>query len=257
MRFTRGPVADFFNPWRQPVDVLEQRRHWLRRDPAACAALLPGGELLLKEMIGQSRHWNFTPALPAFDPGMSPMHSLLKIGESLETDILLLRPDESGNLMLLAGCVCFPSSWSLEEKTGRSLDFIHSVVPGLNEQLGNPIAGFLRRMAPDTSWLRANWGLSCSPELNQHPQRGLPRLDETVSQDEVWLRVEHQSLVALPRTGGILFGIRVLVYPLNDVKRDPIAAAGLRRALQTMPEEMAQYKGLAKARSQIIKMLAG
>jgi hypothetical protein len=255
MRFTRGPVADFFNPWRRPPDVLEQRRHWLRHDPADCAAVLPGGELLLEEMIEQSRRWNFDPPLAAHEPGAPSARSLIKIGESLETDLLLLRPDDAGNLRLLAGCVCFPSAWSLEEKMGRTLDFIHSVVPGLNEQIGNPIAGFLRRMAPDIAWLRANWGLSRSPELNQHPKRGLPRLDETVTAEEVWLRIEHQALVALPRTGGVLFGIRVLVHPLVEVRNDPVACAGLRRALQTMPEDMARYKGIARARASIVGML--
>jgi hypothetical protein len=158
-------------------------------------------------------------------------------------------------MKLLGGCVCFPSSWSLEEKMGRPLDFIHRVVPGLNEQLGKPIAQFLRRMTPDIAWLRANWGLSRSAELNQHPRRALPRLDATVQPDEVWLRVEHQALVALPTTGGVLFGIRVMVHSLTEVKRDPDAARGLHRALQTMPEAMAIYKGIAPARSALLGIL--
>lgn len=177
------------------------------------------------------------------------------IGEVLEPDFLLLKPDEAGEMKLLAGCVCFPSSWSLEEKMGRPLDFIHRVVPGLNEQLGKPIAQFCRRMTPDIAWLRANWGLSRSPELNQHPRRALPRLDATVKPDEVWLRVEHQALVALPRTGGLLFGMRVIVHSLAEVKRNPAAAHGLHHALQTMPEAMAVYKGIAPARTALLEML--
>ena len=38
----------------------------------------------------------------------------------------------------------------------------------------------LARMKPGISWERINWGLSRSPELNQHPSRKLPRLIETV-----------------------------------------------------------------------------
>ena len=93
MRFARGPVADFFNPWSRPADVLEQRRHWLRHEPAAYSAILAGGDLLLEEMIEQSRRWAFSPPLAPLDASPPQIQSLLKIGESLETDFLLLRPE--------------------------------------------------------------------------------------------------------------------------------------------------------------------
>ena len=253
MRFQRGGVGDFFNPWRNQANVLEQRRHWLGHESSVYSALLPDGAPLLDEFIGQSGHWAFEPPLPR--QHAVPHEQLRAIGEALEPDFLLLKPDESGQMTLLGGCVCFPSSWSLEEKMGRPLDFIHGVVPGLNEQLGHSIAQFLQRMTPDIAWRRANWGLSRTPELNLHPQRVLPRLDATVTLEEVWLRVEHQALVALPRTGGVLFGIRVVVHPLSEVKQNLEAASGLRRALQTMPEPMAEYKGIAPARKALLKVL--
>lgn len=254
MRFQRGAVGAFFNPWREPANVLEQRRHWLREEPTVHSALLADGEPLLEEWIGRSREWGFEPPMPRLQADAGK--SLRAIGEALEPDFLLLRPNEAGEMRLVGGCVCFPSSWSLEEKMGRPLDFIHRVVPGLNEQLGQPIAQFLWRMTPDIAWRRANWGLSRSAELNQHPRRALPRLDATVQPDEVWLRVEHQALVACPTTGGVLFGIRVTVHSLAEVKRNRDAARGLRRALQTMPETMAIYKGIAPARSALLGMLA-
>jgi hypothetical protein len=80
-------------------------------------------------------------------------------------------------------------------------------------------------------------------------------LDATVDADEVWLRVEHQALVALPKSGGILFGIRVVNHPLPEVKADVVAAGRLCHALETMPEEMAHYKGLTSARARIIELL--
>ena len=253
MRFQRGGVADFFNPWRELADVLEQRRHWLQHEPGTCCALLPDGAPLLEEWIERSRGWGFAPPLP--QRHATPLESLRAIGEALEPDVLLLQPDAAGEMKLVGGCVCFPSSWSLAEKMGRPLDFIHRVVPGLNEQLGKPIAQFLQRLTPDLAWQRANWGLSRSPELNHHPRRALPRLDATVTPAEVWLRVEHQALVALPTTGGVLFGIRVVVHPLPEVLRNPQAARGLHRALQTMPDALADYKGLAPARRALLQML--
>lgn len=97
-----------------------------------------------------------------------------------------------------------------------------------------------------------NWGLSRSPELNQHPDRNLPRLDGNVRLDEIWLRVEEQALVALPASGGILFGIRVVNHPLASVRADPVVAERFCHALETMPAAMAAYKGIAEARGKIL-----
>jgi hypothetical protein len=143
----------------------------------------------------------------------------------------------------------------LDEKLGQPVEFIHGPVPGLNADLGAAIHKFLAALKPGAASLRHNWGLSRSPELNQHPGRKLPLLDATVSAEEVWLRVEHQALIALPKSGGILFGIRVVNHPLNEVKANLLAAARLGRALETMPEEMARYKNLATVRGRILQLL--
>src|SRR4030095_8360963 len=90
------------------------------------------------------------PALPS---------ACLALGRQLEPDWLLLTPDGAGSFRLVAGCVCFPSSWSLEEKMGRPLEEIHGVVPGLNAQVGKPAAGVLSRMAPGLSGLRRHLGV--------------------------------------------------------------------------------------------------
>ena len=139
---------------------------------------------------------------------------------------------------------------------GKPIDFIHGVVPGLNPAVGMHIQGFLRKLKPGIAWLRHNWGLSRSPEFNQHPTRSLPRLTSDLASNEVYLRIEHQALVALP-PNGVLFGIRITVHPLSEVLAEPAAAAGLARALRTMTEAMAQYKGLAVARVRLLAMLEG
>ncbi|MFA6547238.1 MAG: heme-dependent oxidative N-demethylase subunit alpha family protein, partial [Limisphaerales bacterium] len=128
-------------------------------------------------------------------------------------------------------------------------------VPHLNGQLASPIHNFLSRLKPGTAWCRANWGLSRSPELNQHPARGLPKFAPPLREDEVWLRVEDQVLVALPESCGVLFGIRMTVLPLVEVKRHPAAVCGLARALQTMPDAMLEYKSLLAAKDELLRLL--
>ena len=91
--------------------------------------------------------------------------------------------------------------------------------------------------------------------MNQHPARALPRLDASVTPPEVWLRVEQQALAALPRSGGVLFGIRIAMHPLAEVKQDATATRRLAHALRTMPEPVAHYKGLSAARGRILELL--
>jgi hypothetical protein len=222
------------------------------------AAFLPECSPLLDECIALAKDWEPIPAeeqehLAA--PG-SPQERGVRLGELWEPDFLFLKRNESARFQLVGGCVCSPSSWNFAEKVGHPMEFIHGPVPGLNAELGRSIDSFLAKLAPGAAWLRHNWGLSRSRELNQHPSRNLPRLDDSVTEQEVWLRVEHQALVALPRSGGILFGIRIALHSLAEVKRDATAAERLARALDTMPTEAAAYKGLAMARKRIIDLLS-
>jgi hypothetical protein len=77
-----------------------------------------------------------------------------------------------------------------------------------------------------------------------------------VTLDRLWLRVEHQALVALPRTGGIAFAIRIANHRLDRVAGDRAIAARLRRALASMAGEMAAYKRLAAIRAELINLLS-
>ncbi len=254
-----GSAEKFFAPTERNTELLAERRHWLRTDTARCAALLPGAEPLLEEAIAFAQRWSsLADGAAAASPGRSAtaFARCLTLGEAWEPDYLLLKPDAAtGRFHLLGGCVCFPSSWRFEEKVGKPLEAIHTPVPHLNEQLASPTHNFLSRIKPGVAWCRANWGLSHSPELNQHPARGLPKLSPPLRADEVWLRVEDQALIALPESRGVLFGIRMTVIPLAEVKRHPAAARGLARALRTMPDAMLDYKSLLAAREELLRLI--
>jgi hypothetical protein len=250
MRFRRGDLAQFYRSTAH-AEVIAERRKWLAEDSSKYAAALTEAEPLLDEALQLAKTFDVTAR-----PGETALETMLNLGAAWEPDLLLLRsPSPESQPILLAGCVCFPSSWALEEKIGRRLDAIHGPVPTLNQQFANPIQQFLARMKPGISWERINWGLSRSPELNQHPSRKLPRLDATVRLEEVWFRAEYQSLVALPKTNGILFGIRLVIEPLTSVASEKDFAEGLARAIQTMSEPIAAYKGIAPARQRLLELL--
>jgi hypothetical protein len=240
----RGEARDFFAPRDLTGQVLAERARWLADQPARYAALTPEGAPLFTEFAALCAQWGF-----------SRETSATALGAALEPDFVLLSRDEAGAFRLRGGALCFPTGWALEEKLGHTLDFIHGVVPGLNAALGSPIHQFLSRLKPGPAYFRDNWGLAATGELNLHPARALPPPDLPTTPERLWLRVEHQALLSLPQTGGIIFGLRIALHRLDAVARDPLAAAGLRRALLTMPPEMAAYKRLERVSNQVVSWL--
>lgn len=257
MRFEREEIASFFKPTADNEAVIAERKNWLSSEPEKYSALLSDGIDLLDETIRLAISLGTLPesvTLQSFE-NLNPLERCRHLGKLWEADFLLMKPDAEGVFRLYGGCLCFPSHWDLHEKLGKPMAAIHSPVPGLNETLGRQIDGFLQRIKPGTSWERANWGLSRTPELNLHPSRKPLRFDATVTLDEVWFRLEQQSLVSLPESGGILFGIKLVIIPMHEIKADTAARQGMIRALQTMPEPMAQYKGIVSARGSLIEVL--
>src|SRR5712671_4954356 len=139
MRFERGPAGEFFRPTAQHEELIAQRRNWIETDPENCLALLPDGIPLLEETFDFARAettlpptFNLQPATcnapaaaPNFQPAACNLQPLASLGSSWEPDFLVLKLDSERRMRLLAGCVCFPSSWSLTEKIGHPIEAIH------------------------------------------------------------------------------------------------------------------------------------
>lgn len=245
----RGEPRDFFAPRDPTGRMLAERRRWLTAERERHAALTAEGEPLFAEFAGLCTSW-----------GVGGASELGALGAVLEPDFLLLSPEADGAFRLRGGVLCFPTGWALQEKLGHTLEFIHGVVPGLNPALASPINQFLARMKPGAAFLRDNWGLAATDELNLHPARRgelpvLPALGaptEFNALGRLWLRVEHQALFVLPKTGGVVFGIRIALHRLDEVARDRVAAAGLARALRTMPADLAAYKRIDGIRAALL-----
>ncbi len=243
----REEPTDFFRSQDSTGRLLAERAHWLDREPARYVQSRPEGGPVVDEFAAWGAPW-------ATPPGLAGA-SLTELGKRFEPDLLFLTQDAAGRFRLQAGVVCFPSGWSLEEKIGHPVDFIHDAVPGLNLALGNPIHQFLTRLKPGAAFFRSNWGLAGTDQLNLHPHRRIAPPTSPVGLESLWLRIEEQVLVALPQTRGIVFGIRIALRRLDELARDVEAATGLRRALATMPAEVAAYKRVEAVRDELIALL--
>jgi len=252
MGLRRGDdFTEFCCPHAATGTVLAERAECLSAGPESYAALLPEGVAAFDEMQSRlSVPGHFEPATLE-----SPWDRLLRFGRGYEPDVVWLMSDGAGEYLVAGGVVCFPSSWSLPEKLGQPLSLVHQIVPELNATLGRAISTFLGKLEPGTTWRRENWGLSGDARRNHHPTKPRTPLQPAVTAEGVWIRIEHQRLFKLPETGGIVFGIRLEIVPLTDVLADRQVTLQLARQLQSMPDSIAEYKGLSQARPALISLL--
>ncbi|MBI1348964.1 DUF3445 domain-containing protein [bacterium] len=245
-------LAEFFQPHDETGSAMTERRDSLKSHPERYLAELLEAAVAIREtlrLLSVSEGVVPEPQLSA--TGDAP----LQLGQTYEPDAVWLAPDAAGDVRLVGGVVCFPSSWSLPDKLGQPLSQVHAVVPGLNATLGRPIDSFLRKLVPGDVWRRENWGLSGDDRRNHHPCCPRTPLEICPRVDQVWIRIEHQLLLKLPQSGGILFGIRLEIMPLAAVVSHSLARRQLLHQLETMSPLIAEYKGLTAARSGLIDLL--
>lgn len=168
---------------------------------------------------------------------------LTAIGRLVAEDFCVLVPDAaSGEYRLAAAVLCFPSRWLLSEKLGRPLTPIHAPVPDYAGDLARRVNRVFETLRPDRPLVRVNWSVHPTPELFL-PQgetcKSAEYLPEPVPR--FYLRTERQTLVRLPRTGAVAFGIKTSVTPVEALA--PTVAGGLADALRGLGENMVGYKG--------------
>jgi len=71
----------------------------------------------------------------------------------------------------------------------------------------------------------------------------------------VWFRSERQTLVRLPESQAVCFGIRIYQAPLGAIAASPERARRLLNAIETMAPEMDTYKSFAVFREPLREYL--
>jgi hypothetical protein len=169
-----------------------------------------------------------------------------------------MRRDDTG-WRLVAGHLCFPSSWRLHEKFGKALQEIHTPVPDFGHDTRNAtiIERMFDNLRPEQPIIRWNWSLHADDALHHQHSIGQWRFgDEKI--DSLFFRLERQTLRKLPGSGDILFTIRIYLDPLEAMEQQPNAAE-LARALigqlQAYTPSQLDYKGLTLERDRLIARL--
>ncbi|HLI23209.1 MAG TPA: DUF3445 domain-containing protein [Stellaceae bacterium] len=176
----------------------------------------------------------------------APPHHPLDIAGRLVAEDLCLMQESGSGYRLTAASLCFPNRWQLAAKLGQPLDAIHAPVPGYAPPLASPVAHFFGALKPGRIVARVNWGIADDPVLFQPTGRDAAgTIDPARAGQELWLRVEQQTLRRLPQTGAVLFTIRTAVTRLDEAICSAHDARDLGAAIRDMSPAMLQYKHLA------------
>jgi len=193
-----------------------------------------------------------------FDPAAWRAAPLELAGRLVQEDLCLLQRAASA-YRLVAAVLCFPSHWRLADKLGRPLAAIHEPVPGFADGLAATVDRFFANLQVARPLWRVNWSLVDTPRLFLPPEhRAAPKtIDAARAGEQLWLRVERQTLRRLPRSCDVLFGIRTHLAPLAAAIDGPPAAQALAARVREMPPAMAAYKGIAAIRAPLVAWLDG
>ncbi|HTK08576.1 MAG TPA: DUF3445 domain-containing protein [Ktedonobacteraceae bacterium] len=173
------------------------------------------------------------------------------LGRQVQEDLLLLKEDTTNGMPLVAGHLCFPNDWCLEDKMGQSFLSIHQPVPLFAEQIGRSSQLLLERLKIGRPVWRTNWAFKGSSRLNLTPRfaeeqrQSNQQITATTIGERCFLRMERQTLSRLPHTRGILFTVHTYQAPLMEEVHNPEQVQRMLTILQTTPDAMMRYKNIA------------
>jgi len=191
-----------------------------------------------------------------------PQPPLDWVGRQVQEDLLILRSTEDGRMPLVAGQLCFPNAWCLDDKMQQSFLAIHSNVPLFAQYLGRSASLLLQRLKVERPVWRLNWSIKATARLNHTPyfhyeeQQSAHEITQENIGERCFLRIERQGLARLPGTKAVLFTIHTYQSPLAQVVLTAEIALRMYNVMNTMPEEVFIYKAISPFADVLLQYLA-
>lgn len=228
-------------------------KHKLDAAGAEIFAQLPIGAAGVEEFLELAAE-----NLQTFHPEKyQPFKSLLEISKVIQEDICIMTNIED-EWVLTAAVLYAPSRWKLFDKIGKSLEGIHKPVPGYQEQIGNAVEVTFDKLTPERSVWRANWTLLDNATRFQptppSPENQLKIAGADLN-EQIFFRVERQTLRKMPKTGDIVFTIRTYVTALGQLLQEIETPEKMLEAVRTMEDDHIAYKGWNTLKPALIEHL--
>ncbi|MVM29964.1 DUF3445 domain-containing protein [Spirosoma sp. HMF4905] len=203
------------------------------------------------QWIWQNHILNEETAFTFGDTQTLPNDPLDWVGRQVQEDLILLSGDD---VRLVAGQLCFGNDWCLDEKLGLPFWQIHAPIVSIVEPMMRAAQTLMERLPVGRPVWRLNWSVKVSdqldmtsrhiPTMHQLLTDHLPSLIPDTIGDQLYVRVERQTLTRLPGSGAILFGIHTYQNLLANEAIDPERAARMAQVFSTTPSAMLAYKSM-------------
>ena len=169
-------------------------------------------------------------------------------------DIVVMQPmGNEQELVVVAGVVCSPSRWSIQTKLNSNMMAVHVPVPQYADHVGKAVDTTLSRLRVDQPMVRSNWTIEDHCALFQPVAPKGPLVQDIT---QLWIRMERQTLRALPQTGGSMFTIRTYQQPIAEyVARGKDVASTLYSLVKRLPDDVAKYKSMLHYRDALLEWL--
>jgi hypothetical protein len=195
------------------------------------------------------------------DPDSLPLAPLDWLGRQIQEDLLLLSGTKEDGMPLVAGQLCFPNAWCLDDKMTLPFLAIHHPVPIFMTAVGRPSQLLLERLKIGRPIWRVNWSLVTTPQLSLTPdvvQQGKLQHDAITLANigtDGFVRIEKQTLMRLPRTNALLFTVHTYREPIASVIETPGHAQLIAQTIRTTPAELLAYKGITAFKDVLLEYL--
>ncbi|KIK63722.1 hypothetical protein GYMLUDRAFT_40781 [Collybiopsis luxurians FD-317 M1] len=185
---------------------------------------------------------------------------LVVLNENVPEDYLLTLPDpKTGLYTMVAGVCCSALGWNVSTKIGKPLKDIHDVVPDYKEKMEFSMDRFFSKMPSDKPIQRGSWGLEIGQPLYLQPDDPHFALrnkqDPNLRLEDIFLRVDWQTLRRLPRSGSIVFNFKALFTPFTSFQNEPYIPHIALKVLKEGKRSILEYKGTWHVEHKVIPAL--
>lgn len=215
--------------WRDEryAEQMRYRDHLINHARSTVYAMMPQAEPAARELrdilITESQYDASGTILTRSDGAAvdtAADEALITAGRLAQEDFCILQPIE-GQYCLTGAILCFPSSWRLADKIGRTMTAIHGPVPEFSH-VQSSVERMLAAVRPEQPLMRANALIYTDPDLHQPRAEGIAKpIDPSAPR---FVRVERQSFRRLAQTRAVVFAIHTFIVPAHTLTQDAHSA---------------------------------
>ena len=172
----------------------------------------------------------------------------------VQEDLIIMKQIEE-DYHLESASLCAPTRWSLKDKFRESLSEIHKEVPGYEQKIGKRVDSIFTNLPDDKIFERFNWSIFDSPELFQPINSKTLVEIRDLRPQELFIRVERQTIRRLEHSKSVLFTVRVHVDPITAILDSKRSIEDLITAISNLDLDMKNYKVITPFEENLINWL--